>query len=94
MYGFVPAKFPMLFSRLSENVFGSDVLPAKSGKDENSMEKETKASRGTPALEGVLPSTDMTEDCLGGRTGTSWEDPSEPNASNTRIAKDIAMFEA
>ena len=49
MYGFVPVKLPRLLRRLLEKVLGCDALPAKSGKDENSIEKDTKASSGTPA---------------------------------------------
>lgn len=62
IYGFVPVKFPRLFSRLSENVLGCDELPAKSGNEENSIENDTNASNGTPAFAGVDASTDTIED--------------------------------
>ena len=49
MYGLVPVISPMLLSRLFEKVFGAVTLPAKSGKEENSIEKDTNPSNGTPA---------------------------------------------
>ena len=47
-----------------EKVFGCEVLPAKSGKEENSIENDTNASKGMPAFEGVEPSTEIMEGCL------------------------------
>ena len=57
MYGFVPVRLPILLSKLLENVLGCDAFPAKSGKEENSTEKDTNASKGTPAFGGVEPLT-------------------------------------
>ena len=54
-----------------ENVFGTDVFPAKSGKEENSMEYDTNDSRGTPAPEGAAAATGTTGDCRGGRGCTA-----------------------
>ena len=61
MYGFVPVRFPRLFSRLFEKVFGCEELPAKSGNEENSIENDTNASNGTPAFAGVDASIDTME---------------------------------
>ena len=73
MYGFVPVKLPRLLSRLLEKVLGCDAFPAKSGKEENSIEKDTNACKGIPASGGVEPSTVITEACLGGPTVTTLE---------------------
>lgn len=47
-------------------MFGWEVFPAKSGKDENSIEKETNPSNGIPAFAGVDAQTEIVEGCLGG----------------------------
>ena len=71
--GLDPVRLPRLLSRLFEKVFGWDEFPAKSGKEENSMGKDTKASSGTPAPEGVVLSTDIVDSCFEGRTVTACE---------------------
>ena len=72
----------MLLSRLFEKVLGRVLLPAKSGKDENSIEKDTKASRGTPAPDGGAAVTEMVEPCLGGLAGAACEAQSAVKPSN------------
>ena len=44
MIGLVPCILPRLLSRFRENSFGLEVLPAKSGKNANSMLYDTKDS--------------------------------------------------
>ena len=66
IYGFVPWISPKLLSRLSENVFGVLRFPAKSGKEENSIEKPIKPGRiGPPAPADV--SVILTYEALVGR---------------------------
>ena len=84
MYGLVPVRFPKLFNRLLENVFGWEAFPAKSGKEENSIEKETNASNGTPAFAGVDAPTEIVEGCLGGPTATERAAQRDVQASHTR----------
>ena len=70
MYGFVPVKLPRLLSKLLEKVLGCDAFPAKSGNEENSIENDTKASSGIPALDGGELLTDIVKGCFGGPTLT------------------------
>ena len=74
----------MLSSRLFENVLGYDVLPAKSGKDENSIEKETKPSSGTPAVDGVEPGIEIVDACLRGMLLIVAAEPNDNHPSNGR----------
>lgn len=101
MCGFVPCSAPRLFRRLLENVFGTLSFPAKSGKLENSMEYDTKASRGTPALTGALPDTAMVAS-YGGGPVVGIERATPANASHVEpwfdgraaIVKDVAEVDA
>lgn len=52
IYGFVPVSSAMLSSKLFENSFGFDLLPAKSGKNANSIENDTNPS----GIGGLAPS--------------------------------------
>lgn len=49
-----------------EKTLGEDKLPAKSGKDENSIEYDRNDLKGTPASEGTVAWTGIVEGLLGG----------------------------
>ena len=63
-------------------MFGWEAFPAKSGKEENSIEKETNASNGTPAFAGVDAPTEIVEGCLGGPTPTERDVQRDVQASH------------
>jgi hypothetical protein len=60
----VPWICPRLFKRLLLNSFGFERLPAKSGKELNSMEYATNESSGIPGYDGA-PATGMSSDDRG-----------------------------
>lgn len=69
MYGFFPLNAAIFSSKVSENVFGRDLFPAKSGKLENSMEKPTKLSRIGAAAPSGEPLTTMALRSVGRGSG-------------------------
>lgn len=62
----MPVRFPRLLRRLLEKTLGEERLPAKSGKDENSIEYDRNDSKGTAAPEGTVAWTGIVEGLLGG----------------------------